>query len=51
MSRPDYSFEGFIDPGYTSITTGVEGKTRDACVSLKHPKEYEKTIPELLRAR
>ncbi len=51
MSRPDYSFENFVDPGYTAFTTGIDGKTRDACISLRNPKEYEEVISKLLRIR
>lgn len=51
MSRPDYSFEGFEDPGYTVLTTGISGKTKDVCISLKNPKRYEEEIPEILRFR
>ena len=41
MLRPNYNFEEFIDPGYTTFTTGIESNKKDVCISLKTPKDYE----------
>ena len=51
MLRPNYNFEEFIDPGYTTFTTGIESNKKDVCISLKTPKDYEDSIPELLRIK
>ena len=51
MLRPNYNFEEFIDPGYTTFTTGIESNKKDVCISLKNPKDYEDSIPELLRIK
>ena len=48
MERPNYSFEEYSDPGYSAFTTEIEGETKDVYVTLKNPKNYEKSITELL---
>ena len=44
MERPNYSFEEYSDPGYSAFTTEIEGETEDVYVTLKNPKNYEKSI-------
>lgn len=47
IERPNYSFELFSDPGYTFITTDLKND-RDLYISLKNPREYKKSISEIL---
>ncbi len=48
MERPEYSFEAYSDPGYTVITTNQNGGKKQAYLSLKNPRSYKETIPEIL---
>lgn len=48
IERPHSSFEGYSEPGYTIISTGLDQGKNDIYVSLKNPKEYKSSIPELL---
>ena len=45
---PDKSFETYYEPGYAIISTNLEQGYNDIYVSLKNPKEYEKSISELV---
>lgn len=47
---PDKSFETYYEPGYAIISTNLEQGYNDIYVSLKNPKEYEKSISELVGA-
>lgn len=48
IERPNISFEGFSESGYTIISTEWEQGENDFYISLKKPKEYKSSIPELL---
>lgn len=48
MERPNSSFESYGDPGYTIISTGINEGESDLYLSLKSPKDYEKSVTELL---
>lgn len=50
MKDHGYNFEGYSDPGYTVISTGMKSELKDIYVALKDPKEYETSITELLRS-
>lgn len=49
IERPDTSFEKYSEPGYTVITTGISTGRSDLYISLKSPKNYKETIPQILR--
>jgi hypothetical protein len=51
IERPSYSFEGYSDPGYTVITTGLQSDAKDLYVSLKNPSNYKESITNLLRCK
>lgn len=48
IDRPDFTFEGYSDPGYTVITNEIESENKDAYISLKNPKDSKLAISELL---
>ena len=48
IKRPDTSFEKYSEPGYTVITTGISTGRTDLYISLKSPKDYKETIPQML---
>lgn len=48
LEKPNISFEGFSESGYTIISTGLEQGENNLYLSLKNPKEYKSSIPELL---
>ncbi len=48
MERPNYSFEGYSDPGYTIITTDSNIGDKEAYILLSNPKEYKSSIPEIV---
>lgn len=48
IQRPNYYFEDYIDPGYTIITNQLNSETFDLYLALAHPKDYRKSISELL---
>ena len=48
IERPDTSFEKYSEPGYTVITTGISTGKSDLYISLKSPKNYKETIPQIL---
>ena len=48
IERPDTSFEKYSEPGYTVITTGISTGRSDLYISLKSPKNYKETIPQIL---
>ena len=50
IERPDNSFEGYGDPSYTTITTGIDTETKDVYISLKNPRDYKTSISEILGA-
>lgn len=47
ISRPNRSFESYNDP-YTIITNEFDTKENDVYITLKEPKEYKSSIPEIL---
>lgn len=47
ISRPNRSFESYDDP-YTIITSEFDTKENDVYITLKDPKEYKSSIPEIL---
>lgn len=48
IKRPNYSFEEYVSPGYTVITTDTTGEKIDAYAVLENPREYETSISEIL---
>ena len=48
IERPDYNFERYSDPGFTALTTNLEGSNTNLYISFKHPREYKKSISEIL---
>ncbi len=48
IERPDYTFERYSDPGFTALTTNLEGSNTNLYISFKHPREYKKSISEIL---
>ena len=48
IERPDTSFEKYSEPGYTVITTGISTGKSDLYISLKSPKNYKETIPQMV---
>ncbi len=48
IKKPDVSFEGYSEPGYTAISIGINEGQKDLYVSLKNPKQFKTDIPELL---
>ena len=48
IERPDTSFEKYSEPGYTVITTGISTERSDLYISLKSPRNYKETIPQIL---
>lgn len=48
MERPSSIHEGYSDPGYTAITTNNNEGNKIAYIALNNPKQYEKSIPEIL---
>ena len=48
IERPGYTFEMYSDPGFTALTTNLEGNHTDLYLSFKHPREYKKSISEML---
>ena len=48
IKRPDTSFEKYSEPGYTVITTGINTGRTDLYISLKSPKNYKETIPQMV---
>ena len=51
IDRPDYSFEEYSEAGYTVISTNIEGSRKDLYMSLKEPRDYKESLPELLGAK
>ena len=51
IKRPDYSFESYSNPGYTIISTDINKENKRAYITLKKPKEYQKSISEILGAK
>lgn len=50
IERPSYDFEEFSSPGYTTITTNIDGRKNNAFIALKNIKEYKTSISEILGA-
>lgn len=49
IERPGYGVEAFSEAGYTVISTDIDNMgTQDVYVSLKHPRDYETSISQLL---
>ena len=48
IERPDYTFERYSDPGFTALTTNLEGNNTNLYISFKYPREYKKSISEIL---
>ncbi len=48
IERPDYSFENYSCPAYTIITTGINTEKKDVYLSLKNPRGYKTSIPQIL---
>ncbi len=48
MERPSSIHEGYNDPGYTAITTNNNEGNKIAYIALNNPKQYEKSIAEIL---
>lgn len=48
IKRPSSSFEEYYCPSHTIITTGLNEGINTAFLSLKEPREYKTSIPELL---
>ena len=48
IERPDRSFEQTYEPGYTIISTGISEGENNIYLSLKDPKDYQTSLPELL---
>ena len=48
IEKPNSNFESYGDPGYTIISTGINEGESDLYLSLKSPKDYEKSVTELL---
>lgn len=48
MERPSSMQEGYSDPGYTAITTNRNEENKIAYIALNNPKQYEKSIAEIL---
>lgn len=48
IERPDFAFEGYQDPGYTVITTGMSSGKKDVYISLKNPKGSKEAISAIL---
>lgn len=48
MERPSSMQEGYSDPGYTAITTNRNEGDKIAYIALNDPKQYEKSISEIL---
>ena len=48
IERPDYNFERYSDPGFTCLTTNIKSENTNLYVAFKHPKEYRKSISEIL---
>ena len=51
IKRPNYSFEGYSDPGYTIISTNISQGNKNVYISLKNPREYKKDIANILGAK
>lgn len=51
IERPDYSFEDYSDPGYTVLTSGINGDAKDIYVTLNKPSDYKISITEMLRCK
>lgn len=51
IERPSYSFENYGNPGYTVITSGIDGDKKDAYIALKNPGDYKSAIAEILRTK
>lgn len=47
INRPNRSFESYDDP-YTIITSEFDTKEKEVYITLKAPKEYKSSIPEIL---
>lgn len=50
IERPNMNFEAYSDPGYTIISTNMEAEKQEAYITLKNPKEYKKSIPNIVGA-
>ena len=50
IERPNMNFEAYSDPGYTIISTNMEPEKQEAYITLKNPKEYKKSIPNIVGA-
>lgn len=48
IKRPNVQFESYEDPGYTIISTNIENERSNVFISLNNPKEYKKSISEIL---
>lgn len=48
IERPGYNFERYSDPGFTALTTNLEGNNTNLYISFKYPREYKKSISEIL---
>lgn len=51
IERPEYYFEGYSEPGYTVISTGIQSDIKDVYIALKDPSDYKESITNLLRCR
>ena len=48
IERPNYDFENYSDPGFTALTTNLKSDNTNLYISFKHPREYKKSISEIL---
>ena len=48
IERPDFAFEGYSDPGYTTITTEMSAGKNDIYIALKNPKDSKEAISSIL---
>ncbi len=48
IERPDFAFEGYSDPGYTTITTEMSAGKSDIYIALKNPKDSKEAISSIL---
>lgn len=51
IERPDYTFENTNCPGYTAITTNMDGNQKDIYISLKNPREYKEVISQIFNVK
>lgn len=48
IERPNYSFENYNIPGYTTITTNIDSNNKKLYISLNNPKNYKEDIAQIL---